>query len=455
MDNKKRDDPAQWFSDGSLSDADEEVGSRVSKEGGSASYDKYQYQTPDADDIDRGLDAAQRGADRVFFISFAWNAGNALADKHDYEQAARCFERMLQAATEIEEPFLVRLSQVARDLCDALLGDKAVEKDLHLARQRFNQSLFQVDERDVDFARDALRANREALSPVRGLTAPSPINPAASSPTTLPAAESRGASASPVVVELRVRFFGRFEVCHRGEDLSLGQNNKALAIFKYLLSRKSRSVSQDYLIEWLWPNSGLRKARWSLNSAIYSLRCTLDRELSSTAASGYILLKSGYYHLASELRTSSDVEEFDDRYERGRLLEKSRQPSQAIGEYEKALELYRGDYLVEDLYEDWSMIERERLANSYVDMLNRVGRFYAENGRLQRSIQVCYQLLKKDPLHEESYQLLMRCYTRLGLRTRAIHQYQMCEQLLKRQYGLEPSPDTQNLYRNLIQGESI
>ena len=455
MNNAEHDGSTQRFLDGRLPDPDEEAVSRASEKDVSDSYSKYQYQTPDAEDIERTLDAAQRGVDRFFFVSFAWSTGNALADRQDYEQAAKFFGRMLQAATEMEEPFLVELSRTARDLCDALLGENAAEKDLHLARQRLNQSLFQVDERDVGFAQDALHANRTALSPARKLTVTSSLDPAVSPPTVLPTAESRGAPVDPNVIDLRVRFFGRFEVCYRDESLPLGQNNKALAIFKYLLFRKSRSVSQDYLIEWLWPNSGLRKARWSLNSAIYSLRSTLGEELSSAPTSGYVLLKSGYYHLAPELRPSSDVEEFDARYERGRLLEKSRQPLQAIGEYEKALELYRDEYLIEDLYEDWTMIERERLANSCIDILNRVSRYYAENGQPQMSIQVCYQLLEKDPLHEESYQLLMRCYARLGLRARALHQYQLCEQILKRRYGMEPSPDTRNLYRNLVRGESI
>ncbi len=453
-DSIRRDSAPQWPPDESLSGTGKEVSSRASEEGGSASYGKYRYQAPSASDLDRVLDAVQRGGDQFFFISVAWSTGNTLADEHDYEQAARCFERMLQAATEMKEPFLIELSRVAGDLCDALLGEKVAE-DLLLARQRLDQSLFQVDESDVGFAQEALHANWKALSPTRKLTVPSPINSVTSLPTTLPTAESREAPVDPDTIELQVRFFGRFEVYYRDEVLSLGQNNKALAIFKYLLSSRSRSVSQDCLIEWLWPNSGLRKAKWSLNSAVYSLRGTLSQELSFAVASNYIQLKSGYYHLAPEIRPSSDVAEFDARYERGRLLQKSQQMSQAIGEYEKALELYRDDYLIEDLYEDWTMIERERLANSYIDMLSRVGHYYAEDGQLQRSIQVYYRLLEKEPLHEESYRLLMRCYARLGFRARALHQYQLCKQILKRQYDMEPSPDTQDLHRSLVRGESV
>src|SRR3712207_7318836 len=53
---------------------------------------------------------------------------------------------------------------------------------------------------------------------------------------------------------------------------------------------------------------------------------------------------------------------------------------------EEAVGHYRDDYLLEDLYEDWTMVERERLANAYVDMLWRLAVYYLESGQHQRSI---------------------------------------------------------------------
>ena len=71
---------------------------------------------------------------------------------------------------------------------------------------------------------------------------------------------------------LRARFFGHFELLCDEEPVPLGRNGKALSILKYLLANRSRPVSQDHLMGWLWPESSLKKARWSLNSAIYGLR---------------------------------------------------------------------------------------------------------------------------------------------------------------------------------------
>lgn len=261
-------------------------------------------------------------------------------------------------------------------------------------------------------------------------------------------------SPAPDLSDLWVRFFGSFEVFCQGESLELGRNSKAIAIFKCLLARRGRPISQDTLMGWLWPESSPKKARWSLNSAVYALRRSLDEYPPDVTTSDCIILERGHYRLA-RLRISSDVEEFDARYERGRFLERTRKTEGAASEYEKAVALYRGDYLAEDLYEDWTMIERERLTSAYVDILDRLAAHHAQNRSFQKSIADRYLLLEKDPYHEESYRSLMRCYTRLGLRGRALRQYELCQRRLKYLYGISPAPETQALHEKLLAGEEV
>ena len=173
----------------------------------------------------------------------------------------------------------------------------------------------------------------------------------------------------------RTHFFGHFEMFCNGDAISLGRNRKALTILKYLLAHRARPVSQDHLMDWLWPESNLMKARSSLNSAVHILRKLLAQHQPSATAN-YILLEEGYYRLCPTVRVETDVDEFGECYEKGRRLEKEGRTEEAAAEYEKALELYRGDYLMEDLYEDWTMVERERLMNAYVDLLSRLAVHY-------------------------------------------------------------------------------
>jgi LuxR family transcriptional regulator, maltose regulon positive regulatory protein len=252
---------------------------------------------------------------------------------------------------------------------------------------------------------------------------------------------------------LRVRFFGHFEMLCEGEAMPLGRNGKALTILKYLLANHTRPVSQDRLMGWLWPDSNLKKARWSLNSAIHGLRKLLSG-CSASVPINYVSLEDGYYRLSPDVGVITDVDDFDDHHERGRRLEKDLRMREAAIEYEKAIELYRDDYLVEDLYEDWTMVERERLANAYVDILDRLAVHYMEVGQHQESIRACYRVLEKYRCHEDSYRLLMQCYANLGLRARALHQFRMCEQILGQEYGAPPSPETRSLYLKLLRDQS-
>lgn len=266
------------------------------------------------------------------------------------------------------------------------------------------------------------------------------------------------AKAAPAHHHFWVRLFAQFVVLFGDRALPLPQDKRALSILKYLCAHQGKPVSQDFLRGWLWPESSPEKARLSLNSAIYSLRQFLSREWPATVSSSYVLLGAGHYQLSPEIQVSLDVEDFDTHYEHGRYFEKRLQLNESLAEYEKALALYQGDYLAEDLHEgtvDWTTIERERLTEAYMDILSRLARYYMDTGQLRESIVTCYQLLEKDCCHEDSYRLLMRCYARLGLQVRTIHHYKLCRDTLMHKYGMDASSETEALYKSFLRGESI
>lgn len=251
---------------------------------------------------------------------------------------------------------------------------------------------------------------------------------------------------------LRVRFLGGFELLYGGVSLPPCRSAKALAVLKYLLAHGERPVSRDFLMGWLWPDASLKKARWSLNSSVHVLRRFLADHLPVEQAGEVVLYEEGRYRLCPKLRVESDVEELDERYARGRRLEEDGRTSGAVTEYATAVELYRGEYLPEDLYEDWTMVERERLAGVHVYMLDRLAVHYANMGRYQRAVEACYRILEKDPCHEDSHRRLIDNYARLGLRDQASRQYRVCVQALKSTYGMEPSRETHDVYRNVLTG---
>jgi two-component SAPR family response regulator len=258
--------------------------------------------------------------------------------------------------------------------------------------------------------------------------------------------DASSSGATPDRPRMWVQLLGRFQVtCCCGADLR-SSNAKAMAILKYLLTHRSSSVTQDYLMGWLWPEVNPDRARWSLNSTIRALRKLLGSCSRLARTSEALVFEDGCYHLSSVVEVLTDVDEFDAHYERGHCLQNESWTVEAATEYNKAVGLYQGDYLGENLNEVWTMIERERLASAYMDILNRLARYYLEDGQRWESIQTCHTLLKKDPCYETAYHLLMECYVRIGLRTRALDQYRLCRHMLRRVHETEPALELQTFY---------
>ena len=56
----------------------------------------------------------------------------------------------------------------------------------------------------------------------------------------------------------------------------------------------------------------------------------------------------------------------------GEQLEKAGHVEKAVEQYETAEQLYQGDFLEEDLYEDWPVIQRQNLLNNYLSVVDKL-----------------------------------------------------------------------------------
>jgi DNA-binding SARP family transcriptional activator len=130
-------------------------------------------------------------------------------------------------------------------------------------------------------------------------------------------------------------------------------------------------------------------------------------------------------------------------------FERLRRTEAAAREYAAAEALYRGDFLVEDLYEDWTVLPREELKDKYLLVLTKLSQFSLEAKDLDGCIRRSHALLAKEPCREDAYQRLMQCYARLGQRGSAMRWYQICERTLQEELDVAPSEETRRMYREI------
>lgn len=247
---------------------------------------------------------------------------------------------------------------------------------------------------------------------------------------------------------LTVYTLGRFAV-YRGDTLiedSAWQRQKVKRLFKLLLLAPQRQLLKEQVLEFLWPDKTPKAALNNLHRTLFILRRVLQPDLENAADSHYLLFKDDILTLNPEAVAWVDAEEFE------RLIQLGRQQNHNLDHYNGALELYSGEFLPEDLYDDWAEARRSMLQKSYVDVLKQVAAVHVVRGAYQEAIDRLYTLLRVDPTDESVQRELMRLYAQTGERHKALRLYQQCCQVLHDELGVEPSAQTITLYEAILNG---
>ncbi len=266
-------------------------------------------------------------------------------------------------------------------------------------------------------------------------------------PAIQPAAPDRPepAAESPAPPSITAHLLGSFSFCVNDATVQNWPTGKGRAVLKYLLAHHNEPIPRDVLMDAFWPQAGPESARNSLNVALYGLR----QALKTVTDKPVVLFEEGAYGFNPEFHIWIDVDEFDRHVEAGRRLEANGQITKAAAKYEAAIELYQGDFLAGDLYEEWPVLPREHLRVAYLEVLDHLSQIRFSQGQYPECATLCQLLLTRDTCREDIHCLLMRCYSREGQGHLALRQYQICVEALRTELEVDPAPETTRLYEQI------
>ena len=253
-------------------------------------------------------------------------------------------------------------------------------------------------------------------------------------------------NAAPPEKSLQIFVLGRFEIAQGQERLIKSEqwlSRRACSLFKVMLSRRNYQISRQEAAELLWPELDSDRASNNLHQALYSLRRTLEPGLEKASSSLYLKSEGSQLQLNPALINWIDLQEFQRLHRQARL-------TPDISLYEQAAELYAGDYLPEDLYEDWSVYQREALRQEWVELLLALATLYQNQGQEEKYQQCLYRVLESDFSHEESLQKLMRTLAETGRRDESLTLYHNFATKLESRLNLEPLHETRQLQQAII-----
>lgn len=261
-------------------------------------------------------------------------------------------------------------------------------------------------------------------------------------------------AALPKKHTLQVRCLGKFTLTCNGKTVNKWQSVKAKDLFQYLMTRPREPVAKEALMEILWPDCDPQSANNNLKSAIHGLRRTLE-QLPGDDTLNPVIFVQGSYMVDPEVDLWLDIEDFEKHWTAGRRLEKDGRIIEAVHEFEAGEQLYQGDYLQDELYEEWTLLRREALRDVYMAILSRLADHVLLEKDFLGCIGYCQKILGKDPCREDAYRKLMQSYSRLGQRNRAMRWYEICRQIVKTELNTTPDQETESLYRQLLDNQPV
>lgn len=250
---------------------------------------------------------------------------------------------------------------------------------------------------------------------------------------------------------LNVRTLGAFGVW-RG-DVEIRDRDwrsiKARQLLQLLLVERGRMLPRDWIMDMLWPGLETEAAANNLRVTLSRLTKAIEPNRPEGAPMYYIVQQGDTYGFNTESDHSYDAAEFTEAVERGRAALQRGERSEAIAQFRRAIGLYGGTFLPDCLYEDWSVVERERLGLLFTEASRRLGNLLLEDGHPHEAIGIAWRVLEYDQAQEEAYQLLMRAYGGLGERSTALRLYARCVSALQQELGVEPLPETEAIYEKI------
>jgi DNA-binding SARP family transcriptional activator len=261
--------------------------------------------------------------------------------------------------------------------------------------------------------------------------------------------DSPAAPAEPAT-RLRIRLFG-------GMHFSWGDGppldfptQKAQSLFAFLALNRQRMHRREAVSGVFWGDRPEESARKCLRTTLWRVRRVLD--LEDVSAAHPLMVSSGGIGFNTQVDYWLDVEEFERRMRavrgsgRGTL-----QPAEAQM-LEEAVALYRGD-LLDAIYDDWCVHDRERLRLMYLSALERLMLHHEACGAWDQAIAAAQRLLASDPILEHVHRAVMRCYFVQGNRPAALRQFALCVRTLRTELDVEPMEETTAVFEEIRRAE--
>jgi WD40 repeat protein/DNA-binding SARP family transcriptional activator len=235
---------------------------------------------------------------------------------------------------------------------------------------------------------------------------------------------------------LEIHLLGQFSLNLDGKSVEL-PSRPAQSLLAYLALTEGIAHRREKLAGLLWPDIADADARRNLRRALWHIRKVLEGQAPLRADDISVAFVDGP-QVWVDARTA--VQKLS-----------SERP---VEELVRAVSAYGGE-LLPGFYDEWIIVERERLQAAFESRIKLLLDRLVEGGRWADVLEWGERWIALAGAAEPAYRALMAAYAGQGDLAGVGHSYQRCTEAMQRSLGVEPSDETRSLYIQLSSKRSV
>ena len=244
------------------------------------------------------------------------------------------------------------------------------------------------------------------------------------------------------MARIKVTMLGQFSISYKDKSITEydSKGYKMRLLLQYLIAHRERGVSQSVLIDLLWQDSD--NPAGALKTLVHRTR----EMLTDICPEGkdFIISRNNSYGINPDLDIEIDSGEFLHLMDMANDENLSR--TKRVHLYISALELYKGEYLMNSATESWVMPISVYFHSIYISALQKCVDLLYPMGKFDKIIQICEKAMILNPADENVHESLIRALVAIGEYELAAKQYEYLKNLLMEQYSSAPSSRLTELY---------
>lgn len=249
---------------------------------------------------------------------------------------------------------------------------------------------------------------------------------------------------------IEISMLGNFKITIGDKSITstMNRSKKMWLMLQYLIVFKDKEITQQELIEVLWPGEEVEKPSYALKTLSYRLRETLQK-LQVPYARELIIKSGGTYHWNKGYICRIDCNEFERLCKEADKEEITKVERLIL--YKKALKLYKEDFLQGTVPEQWMFSTQTYYHSLYIKALHSTLKILQEQEKYEEIHSICRSVLQKEQFDEEIHYYFIDMLIKIGKPQEALKDYKHIKEMLHKEFGSGPCEKLTELYKKINQ----